>query len=64
MAAGGFGLRGIKEVLAFSGSQADLLGRELLDDNLCALGDFSTMAVSSALERFPEDFAVKVVSGQ
>jgi NADH-quinone oxidoreductase subunit F len=24
---------------------------------LCALGDFSTMAVTSALERFPEDFA-------
>ena len=28
--------------------------------NLCALGDFSTMAVSSALERFPEDFGVRV----
>ncbi|MEI7845900.1 MAG: NADH-quinone oxidoreductase subunit NuoF [Chloroflexota bacterium] len=27
---------------------------------LCALGDFSTMAVTSALERFPEDFAEKV----
>jgi NADH-quinone oxidoreductase subunit F len=27
---------------------------------LCALGDFSTMAVTSALERFPEDFADKV----
>ena len=27
---------------------------------LCALGDFSTMAVSSAIERFPEDFQVKV----
>jgi len=27
---------------------------------LCALGDFSTMAVTSALERFPEDFQVKV----
>jgi NADH-quinone oxidoreductase subunit F len=26
---------------------------------LCALGDFSTMAVTSALERFPEDFKVK-----
>jgi NADH-quinone oxidoreductase subunit F len=23
---------------------------------LCALGDFSTMAVRSAIERFPEDF--------
>ncbi len=31
---------------------------------LCALGDFSTMAVSSALERFPEDFAVKEVMGK
>ena len=28
---------------------------------LCALGDFSTMAVSSAIERFPEDFAAKKV---
>src|SRR5258706_628340 len=28
---------------------------------LCALGDFSTMAVSSAIERFPEDFATKAV---
>ncbi len=26
---------------------------------LCALGDFSTMAVTSAIERFPEDFATK-----
>jgi NADH-quinone oxidoreductase subunit F len=29
---------------------------------LCALGDFSTMAVTSAIERFPEDFQVKVMS--
>jgi NADH-quinone oxidoreductase subunit F len=27
---------------------------------LCALGDFSTMAVTSAIERFPEDFQLKV----
>jgi len=27
---------------------------------LCALGEFSTMAVTSAMERFPEDFDVKV----
>jgi NADH-quinone oxidoreductase subunit F len=26
---------------------------------LCALGEFSTMAVVSAIERFPDDFAVK-----
>jgi NADH-quinone oxidoreductase subunit F len=31
---------------------------------LCALGDFSTMAVSSALERFPEDFAVAIRAAQ
>jgi NADH-quinone oxidoreductase subunit F len=31
---------------------------------LCALGDFSTMAVTSALERFPEDFQVKVMSNE
>ena len=28
---------------------------------LCALGDFSTMAVTSAIERFPEDFVVRAV---
>jgi NADH-quinone oxidoreductase subunit F len=27
---------------------------------LCALGEFATMAVTSAIERFPEDFAKKV----
>jgi NADH-quinone oxidoreductase subunit F len=27
---------------------------------LCALGDFSTMAVTTAIQRFPEDFAVHV----
>jgi NADH-quinone oxidoreductase subunit F len=27
---------------------------------LCALGDFSTMAVTTAIERFPEDFKLKV----
>jgi NADH-quinone oxidoreductase subunit F len=27
---------------------------------LCALGDFSTMAVTSAIERFPQDFQLKV----
>jgi NADH-quinone oxidoreductase subunit F len=27
---------------------------------LCALGDFSTMAVTSAIERFPQDFELKV----
>ncbi|MBL6961040.1 MAG: NADH-quinone oxidoreductase subunit F, partial [Anaerolineales bacterium] len=27
---------------------------------LCALGEFSTMAVVSSIERFPEDFEAKV----
>jgi len=27
---------------------------------LCALGDFSTMAVTTAIQRFPEDFEIKV----
>jgi NADH-quinone oxidoreductase subunit F len=27
---------------------------------LCALGDFSTMAITSAVERFPQDFQLKV----
>jgi len=27
---------------------------------LCALGDFSTMALLTAMERFPEDFEAKV----
>jgi len=33
---------------------------QIIGKNLCALGDFSTMAVSTAIERFPEDFEVKV----
>jgi len=46
------------------GSQKDV---DLLKDvaynirgkTICALGEFSTMAVVSALERFPEDFKAK-----
>ncbi len=33
---------------------------QILGKCLCPLGDFSTMAVSTALERFPEDFTAKV----
>jgi NADH-quinone oxidoreductase subunit F len=33
---------------------------QMLGKCLCALGDFSTMAVTSAIERFPEDFQMKV----
>jgi NADH-quinone oxidoreductase subunit F len=29
---------------------------------LCALGDFSTMAVTTAIQRFPEDFEIKVIA--
>ncbi|MEI6289778.1 MAG: NADH-quinone oxidoreductase subunit NuoF [Chloroflexota bacterium] len=44
-----------------SGSNADLIllksvAAQVNGKCLCALGDFSTMAISSALERFPEDF--------
>ncbi len=47
------------------GTNADLLllknvATQVNGKCLCALGDFSTMAVTSALERFPEDFAEKV----
>lgn len=47
------------------GSQKDLalllsVANQVNGKCLCALGDFSTMAVSSALERFPEDFTKKV----
>jgi len=47
------------------GSQKDLtllksVANQVNGKCLCALGDFSTMAVSSALERFPEDFDKKV----
>lgn len=47
------------------GSSADLqllksVANQVNGKCLCALGDFSTMAVTSALERFPEDFSAKV----
>ncbi len=47
------------------GSQKDLallmsVANQVNGKCLCALGDFSTMAVTSALERFPEDFNKKV----
>ena len=47
------------------GSQSDLtllksVANQVNGKCLCALGDFSTMAVTSALERFPEDFNKKV----
>ncbi|GAB4495473.1 MAG: NADH-quinone oxidoreductase subunit NuoF [Anaerolineales bacterium] len=38
----------------------DTVAHNIQGKCLCALGEFSTMAVTSALERFPEDFAAKV----
>lgn len=48
-----------------NGSNADLqllksVAAQVNGKCLCALGDFSTMAVTSALERFPEDFELIV----
>jgi NADH-quinone oxidoreductase subunit F len=38
----------------------DSVAAQMYGKCLCALGDFSTMAVRSAIERFPEDFQKKV----
>jgi NADH-quinone oxidoreductase subunit F len=54
-----------------SGGDAALEDLELLDDVahniqgkcLCALGEFSTMAVVSGIERFKSDFELKVLDG-
>jgi NADH-quinone oxidoreductase subunit F len=54
-----------------SGGEAALEDLELLDDVahniqgkcLCALGEFSTMAVVSGIERFKSDFELKVLDG-
>jgi NADH-quinone oxidoreductase subunit F len=37
----------------------DSVAAQMYGKCLCALGDFSTMAVRSAIERFPEDFKVR-----
>jgi len=45
-------------------SQVDLLQNVALQMRgkcLCALGEFATMAVVTAIERFPEDFEARVV---
>ena len=52
----------VERIHAGHGTNADLLllknvANQVNGKCLCALGDFSTMAVTSALERFPEDFA-------
>jgi NADH-quinone oxidoreductase subunit F len=49
------GRGGAEEVVLLKNVAAQILGK-----CLCALGDFSTMAVTSAIERFPEDFEAKV----
>lgn len=38
----------------------DSVAAQMYGKCLCALGDFSTMAVRTAIERFPEDFAARV----
>ncbi len=38
----------------------DSVAAQVYGKCLCALGDFSTMAVRSAIERFPEDFEKKI----
>jgi NADH-quinone oxidoreductase subunit F len=52
----------IERVHAGQANDGDLkllgnVASQVIGKCLCALGDFSTMAVSTALERFPEDFA-------
>ena len=49
------GQAGAESVVLLKNVAAQVLGK-----CLCALGDFSTMAVTTAIERFPEDFEVKV----
>lgn len=49
------GQAGAEEVVLLKNVAAQVLGK-----CLCALGDFSTMAVTTAIERFPEDFVAKV----
>jgi NADH-quinone oxidoreductase subunit F len=51
----GAGLAGDEDVALLRDVANGMLGK-----CLCALGDFSTMAVTSAIERFPEDFKSKV----
>jgi len=53
----------VERILSGQGSSDDLVllknvANQVNGKCLCALGDFSTMAVTSALERFPEDFVV------
>jgi NADH-quinone oxidoreductase subunit F len=49
------GQAGAENVVLLKNVAAQVLGK-----CLCALGDFSTMAVTTAIERFPEDFEAKV----
>ncbi|MCX6036653.1 MAG: NADH-quinone oxidoreductase subunit NuoF [Chloroflexi bacterium] len=40
------------------------VARQMLNKNLCPLGDFSTMAVTTAIERFPADFEASAAGGE
>jgi NADH-quinone oxidoreductase subunit F len=55
----------VKRIHAGQDGESDVrllanVASQIIGKNLCALGDFSTMAVSTAIDRFPEDFEVKV----
>jgi NADH:ubiquinone oxidoreductase subunit F (NADH-binding) len=40
------------------------VARQMQNKCLCPLGEFSTMAVTTAIERFPEDFTPSRVGGK
>ena len=41
-----------------------LVAKQMQNKCLCPLGEFSTMAVTTAIERFPADFAPSTAGGQ
>jgi NADH-quinone oxidoreductase subunit F len=55
----------VERIHAGNGTNADVqilqsVANQVNGKCLCALGDFSTMAITSAIERFPQDFESKV----
>jgi NADH:ubiquinone oxidoreductase subunit F (NADH-binding) len=40
------------------------VAKQMQNKCLCPLGEFSTMAVTTAIERFPADFTPSVVGGK
>ena len=56
----------VERIHSGTGTASDLLllknvAAQVNGKCLCALGDFSTMAVTTALERFPEDFTREAI---